>query len=107
MYWAAQTTLRDVMGAVNIAQLSTRRSRSTVKWPTSRGARRTSGASVVSVEIRDIEIPDELQVAVGRGARRAPVQRARHSGRVEKEIWRCSWAPRVPMVAVRRSSCVR
>ena len=25
VYWAAQTTLRDVMGAVNIAQLSTRR----------------------------------------------------------------------------------
>ena len=62
VYWAAQTTLRDVMGAVNIAQLSTRREqidrevadileRKTNEW----------GITVVSVEIRDIEIPDELQ----------------------------------------------
>ena len=60
VYWAAQTTLRDVMGAVNIAQLSTRREqidrevadileRKTNEW----------GITVVSVEIRDIEIPDE------------------------------------------------
>ena len=62
VYWAAQTTLRDVMGAGNIAQLSTRREqidrevadileRKTNEW----------GITVVSVEIRDIIIPKELQ----------------------------------------------
>ena len=45
VYWAAQTTLRDVMGAVNIAQLSTRREQIDAKWPTFSSARRTSGAS--------------------------------------------------------------
>ena len=70
VYWVAQTTLRDVMGAVNIAQLSTRREqidrevadileRKTNEW----------GITVVSVEIRDIEIPDELQESLSAEAR--------------------------------------
>ena len=78
VYWAAQTTLRDVMGAVNIAQLSTRREqidrevadileRKTNEW----------GITVVSVEIRDIEIPDELQEAMSLEAQAEQRKKAR------------------------------
>ena len=70
VYWVAQTTLRDVMGAVNIAQLSTRRKqidkeiadileKKTNEW----------GITVVSVEIRDITIPDDLQESLSAEAR--------------------------------------
>ena len=88
VYWAAQTTLRDVMGAVNIAQLSTRREqidrevadileRKTNEW----------GITVVSVEIRDIEIPDELQESLSAEARAEREYNARVIlAEVEKEI---------------------
>ena len=88
VYWAAQTTLRDVMGAVNIAQLSTRREqidrevadileRKTNEW----------GITVVSVEIRDIEIPDELQESLSAEARAEREYNARIIlAEVEKEI---------------------
>lgn len=70
VYWVAQTTLRDVMGGVNIAQLSTRRvqldkeiadilDRKTNEW----------GVTVSSVEIRDIEIPFALQESLSAEAR--------------------------------------
>ena len=78
VYWAAQTTLRDVMGAVNIAQLSTRREqidrevadileRKTNEW----------GITVVSVEIRDIVIPTELQDALSKEAQAERERNAR------------------------------
>ena len=88
VYWVAQTTLRDVMGAVNIAQLSTRREqidrevadileRKTNEW----------GITVVSVEIRDIEIPDELQESLSAEARAEREYNARVIlAEVEKEI---------------------
>ena len=88
VYWAAQTTLRDVMGAVNIAQLSTRREqidrevadileRKTNEW----------GVTVVSVEIRDIEIPADLQEALSAEARAEREYNARVIlAEVEKEI---------------------
>ena len=88
VYWVAQTTLRDVMGAVNIAQLSTRREqidrevadileRKTNEW----------GITVVSVEIRDIEIPDDLQEALSAEARAEREYNARVIlAEVEKEI---------------------
>ena len=88
VYWAAQTTLRDVMGAVNIAQLSTRREqidrevadileRKTNEW----------GITVVSVEIRDIEIPDDLQESLSAEARAEREYNARIIlAEVEKEI---------------------
>lgn len=70
VYWVAQTTLRDVMGAVNTAQLSTRREqidkeiadileKKTNEW----------GITVASVEIRDITIPDDLQESLSAEAR--------------------------------------
>lgn len=88
VYWVAQTTLRDVMGAVNIAQLSTRREqidkevadileRKTNEW----------GITVVSVEIRDIQIPDDLQEALSAEARAEREYNARVIlAEVEKEI---------------------
>lgn len=88
VYWVAQTTLRDVMGAVNIAQLSTRREqidrevadileRKTNEW----------GITVVSVEIRDIEIPDELQESLSAEARAEREYNARVIlAEMEKEI---------------------
>ena len=88
VFWIAQTTLRDVMGAVNIAQLSTRREqidrevadileRKTNEW----------GITVVSVEIRDIEIPDELQESLSAEARAEREYNARVIlAEVEKEI---------------------
>ena len=66
VYWAAQTTLRDVMGAVK-----------TNEW----------GITVVSVEIRDIEIPDELQESLSAEARAEREYNARVIlAEVEKEI---------------------
>ncbi len=88
VYWVAQTTLRDVMGSVNIAQLSTRREqidkevadildKKTNEW----------GITVVSVEIRDIEIPEDLQEALSAEARAEREYNARVIlAEVEKEI---------------------
>lgn len=88
VYWVAQTTLRDVMGAVNIAQLSTRRKqidkeiadileKKTNEW----------GITVVSVEIRDITIPDDLQESLSAEARAEREYNARIIlAEVEKEI---------------------
>lgn len=70
VFWIAQTTLRDVIGGVNIAQMGTRRvqidkeiadilERKTSEW----------GITVASVEIRDIKIPAELQEAMSAEAR--------------------------------------
>lgn len=70
VFWIAQTTLRDVIGGVNIAQMGTRRvqidkeiadilERKTSEW----------GITVASVEIRDIKIPQELQEAMSVEAR--------------------------------------
>lgn len=88
VYWVAQTTLRDVMGGVTIAQLSTRRTqidkevadileRKTREW----------GVTVTSVEIRDIEIPDDLQEALSAEARAEREYNARIIlAEVEKEV---------------------
>ena len=88
VYWIAQTTLRDVMGGVSIAQLSTRRTqidkevadileRKTNEW----------GITVASVEIRDIEIPEDLQEALSAEARAEREYNARIIlAEVEKEV---------------------
>ena len=88
VYWVAQTTLRDVMGGVAIAQLSTRRTqidqevadileRKTREW----------GVTVTSVEIRDIEIPGDLQEALSAEARAEREYNARIIlAEVEKEV---------------------
>lgn len=88
VYWVAQTTLRDVMGAVTIAQLSTRRTQidrevadilesKTNEW----------GVTVTTVEIRDIEVPDDLQEALSAEARAERERNARMIlAEVEKDI---------------------
>lgn len=88
VYWIAQTTLRDVLGSINIAQLSTRREQiddeiadilehKTNEW----------GITVVGVEIRDIEIPDDLQESLSAEARAEREYNARVIlAEVEKEI---------------------
>lgn len=76
--WAAQTALRDVVGRVNLADISTRRTQldyelkeilndKTGEW----------GVSVVSVEIRNILIPESLQEAMSREAQAQQESNAR------------------------------
>lgn len=88
VYWIAQTTLRDVMGAVTIAQLSTRRTQidkevadllesKTNEW----------GVTVMAVEIRDIEVPPDLQASLSAEARAERERNARMIlAEVEKDI---------------------
>ncbi|QGP90857.1 SPFH domain / Band 7 family protein [Neomoorella glycerini] len=86
--WAAQTALRDVIGRTTLATMLAEREkldedlrgiidRKTEPW----------GVSVVSVEIRDVIIPQELQDAMSREAQAERERRARIilSG-AEKEI---------------------
>ncbi len=88
VYWVAQTTLRDVMGGVGIAQMGVRRTqidkevagileRKTSEW----------GITIVSVEIRDIEIPADLQESLSAEARAEREYNARIIlAEVEKEV---------------------
>lgn len=88
VFWVAQTTLRDVIGGMNIAQMGMRRAqmdkeiadileRKTSEW----------GITVVSVEISDIKIPEELQEAMSAEARAEREYNARVIlAEVEKEI---------------------
>lgn len=88
VFWIAQTTLRDVMGSVGIAQMGVRRAqidkeiadileRKTNEW----------GITIVSVEIRDIEIPAELQESLSAEARAEREYNARIIlAEVEKEV---------------------
>ena len=88
VFWIAQTTLRDVMGSVGIAQMGVRRTqidkeiadileRKTSEW----------GITIVSVEIRDIEIPEELQESLSAEARAEREYNARIIlAEVEKEV---------------------
>lgn len=88
VFWIAQTTLRDVIGGTNIAQMGMRRAqidkeiadileRKTSEW----------GITVVSVEIRDIRIPEELQEAMSAEARAEREYNARIIlAEVEQEI---------------------
>ncbi|MCI8366319.1 MAG: slipin family protein [Eggerthellaceae bacterium] len=88
VYWVAQTTLRDVMGAVTIAQLSTRRTQidREVKEILEK---KTSeyGITVLAVEIRDIEVPEDLQEALSAEARAERESNARVMlAEVEREV---------------------
>lgn len=88
VYWIAQTTLRDVMGAVNIAQLSTRRLQID-KEVKDILEQKTSefGITVQSVEIRDIEVPTDLQEALSAEARAERESNARVMlAEVEREV---------------------
>ena len=88
VYWVAQTTLRDVMGAVTIAQLSTRRTQIDKEVADILEQKTNEyGITVLSVEIRDIEVPDDLQEALSAEARAERESNARVMlAEVEKEV---------------------
>lgn len=88
VYWVAQTTLRDVMGAVTIAQLSTRRTQIDKEVADILETKTNEyGITVLSVEIRDIEVPEDLQESLSAEARAERECNARIiKAEVEKEI---------------------
>ncbi len=78
VYWAAQTTLRDAIGSINVSELSTRRKMLDEEIKTALTAKtETWGITVTSVEIRDIVIPQELQDALSKEAQAERERNAR------------------------------
>ncbi len=76
--WAAQTALRDVVGRVNLADISTRRTQLDYELKEIlNGKTGEWGVSVVSVEIRNILIPESLQEAMSREAQAQQESNAR------------------------------
>ena len=88
IWWAAQTALRDAVGRINLAEVATRREQLDGEIKDILDEKtRSWGISVVSVEIRDIEIPDELQESLSAEARAEREYNARVIlAEVEKEI---------------------
>lgn len=88
IWWAAQTALRDAVGRINLAEVATRREqideevREILDEKT-----RNWGITVVSVEIRDIAIPEELQDSMSKEAQAERERNARLLlAEVEKDI---------------------
>ena len=78
VFWAAQTTLRDGVGSIDIAELSTRRKALDEEIKAELVQKtETWGVTVVSVEIRDIVIPTELQDALSKEAQAERERNAR------------------------------
>jgi len=78
VFWAAQTTLRDVIGKTELSDMLTGRERLDEELKIMIDARTESwGVSVHSVEIRDVMIPIELQDAMSREAQAERERRAR------------------------------
>jgi regulator of protease activity HflC (stomatin/prohibitin superfamily) len=88
VFWISQTTLRDVIGGMSIAQMSTRRVQLDKEVKAALETKMTDwGITAVSVEIRDIEIPVELQDAMSVEAQAEREYNARVIlAEVEKEI---------------------
>ena len=88
VWWAAQTALRDAVGRINLAEVATRREQldNEVKEILEEKTR-TWGITVLSVEIRDIAVPSDLQDAL---SKEAQAERERNSrlllAEVEKDI---------------------
>lgn len=88
VWWAAQTALRDAVGRINLAEVATRREQldNEVKDILEEKTR-TWGITVLSVEIRDIAVPSDLQDAL---SKEAQAERERNSrlllAEVEKDI---------------------
>ena len=87
IWWAAQTALRDAVGRINLAEVATRRAQidHEVKEILDEKTR-TWGITVVSVEIRDIAIPPDLQDAM---SKEAQAERERNDlllAEIEKDI---------------------
>lgn len=86
--WSAQTALRDAIGQVNLADLSTRRKQIDREVQEVLGSKCEQwGITVMSVEIRDIAVPLELQDALSKEAQAERERNARVLlAEVEKEI---------------------
>ena len=88
VWWAAQTALRDAVGRINLGEVATRREQldNEVKEILEEKTR-SWGITVVSVEIRDIAVPSDLQDAL---SKEAQAERERNSrlllAEVEKDI---------------------
>lgn len=68
--YAAQTTLRDAIGGMNVSEMGMRRRQLDEEIYNSLSKKTTDwGVNVLGVEIRDIEIPEELQESMAAEAR--------------------------------------
>lgn len=78
VFWAAQTTLRDIIGKTELSAMLTGRVQLDEELKVMIDSRTESwGVSVHSVEIRDVMIPIELQDAMSREAQAERERRAR------------------------------
>jgi regulator of protease activity HflC (stomatin/prohibitin superfamily) len=78
VFWAAQTTLRDIIGKTELYEMLAGREHIDEELKQMIDMRTESwGVSVRSVEIRDVMIPDELQDAMSREAQAERERRAR------------------------------
>lgn len=86
--WAAQAAMRDAIGKLNLADLSPRRKQIDNDLEKILGEKCEEwGVSVLSVEIRDIAVPQELQDALSREAQAQSERNARLLlAEVEKDI---------------------
>jgi regulator of protease activity HflC (stomatin/prohibitin superfamily) len=86
--WAAQTALRDIIGRTELTDLLRGRERIETELQQLIDQRSNPwGVTVVSVEMRDVVIPDALQDAMSREAQAAREKAARIIlGEAEKEI---------------------
>ena len=86
--WAAQTALREVIGALSLADILVGRAKMDAELQRIIDERTTPwGVSVQSVEIRDIVIPQELEDAMSRQAQAERERQARVIlGESEKQI---------------------
>ena len=86
--WSAQTAMRDAIGQVNLAELSLRRKQIDRELQQVLGEKCEQwGITVMSVEIRDIAVPEELQDALSKEAQAERERNARTIlAEVEKDI---------------------
>ena len=86
--WSAQTAMRDAIGQVNLADLSLRRKQIDRELQEVMSAKCEQwGITVMSVEIRDIMVPKELQNALSKEAQAERERNARTIlAEVEKDI---------------------
>ena len=86
--WSAQTAMRDAIGKLDLAELSPRRKQIDVDLQKLLGEKCEDwGISVMSVEIRNITVPEELQDALSREAQAQSERNARVLlSEVEKDI---------------------
>jgi regulator of protease activity HflC (stomatin/prohibitin superfamily) len=86
--WSAQTALRDAIGRVNLAELATRRKQIDGQLQETLTAKTEPwGITIISVEIRAIIIPAELQDALSKEAQAERERNARVIlAEVEKDI---------------------